>query len=309
MIDHDRLFKELLSTFFVEFLELFLPEVLDYLDPASLIPLDKEIFTDVTSGERYEADLVIQARFKNKTEAYFLIHVEHQSYTQVNFGRRMLRYFGRLLDQHDLEIYPIAIFSYDKPKRKEPHVYKMAFPNKLVLQFDYDVIQLNRLSWKNYLDRPNPVASALMAKMQIAPEDRVKVKIACLKMLVGLDLDPARTQLISGFVDTYLELEEEEKQEFQIELNKIIPPEKEEIMNIMTSWKREGIQEGIKEGIQEGRATLLIEMLNYRLGQLAPEVESRIKELPGPKIEELAKALFDFTQMPDLINWLDSHKQ
>jgi hypothetical protein len=27
MIDHDRLFKELLSTFFIEFLELFIPEV------------------------------------------------------------------------------------------------------------------------------------------------------------------------------------------------------------------------------------------------------------------------------------------
>lgn len=27
MIDHDQLFKELLSTFFVEFLELFLPQL------------------------------------------------------------------------------------------------------------------------------------------------------------------------------------------------------------------------------------------------------------------------------------------
>ncbi len=27
MIDHDRLFKELLSTFFVEFLELFFPDL------------------------------------------------------------------------------------------------------------------------------------------------------------------------------------------------------------------------------------------------------------------------------------------
>ncbi|MDB9313676.1 hypothetical protein PN462_11245 [Spirulina sp. CS-785/01] len=50
-IDHDRLFKELLSTFFIEFLELFFPAVLDYLDPDSIKFLDKEIFTDVTSGE------------------------------------------------------------------------------------------------------------------------------------------------------------------------------------------------------------------------------------------------------------------
>ena len=56
MIDHDRLFKELLSTFFVEFLELFFPDLSTGLVHDSVRFLDKEIFTDVTSGERYEAD-------------------------------------------------------------------------------------------------------------------------------------------------------------------------------------------------------------------------------------------------------------
>ena len=35
MTDHDRLFKELLSTFFVEFLELFLPQVARAIEPDS----------------------------------------------------------------------------------------------------------------------------------------------------------------------------------------------------------------------------------------------------------------------------------
>jgi hypothetical protein len=58
MIDHDRLFKELLTTFFVEFLELFFPEVVAYIERDALEFLDKEVFTDVTSGERYEADII-----------------------------------------------------------------------------------------------------------------------------------------------------------------------------------------------------------------------------------------------------------
>ena len=45
MIDHDRLFKELFSTFFVEFLELFFPQVAEYVAYGSLEFLDKEIFT------------------------------------------------------------------------------------------------------------------------------------------------------------------------------------------------------------------------------------------------------------------------
>ena len=42
-MDHDRLFKELLTTFFWEFVEAFLPEVAGYLEPASVVFLDKEV--------------------------------------------------------------------------------------------------------------------------------------------------------------------------------------------------------------------------------------------------------------------------
>ncbi len=47
-MDHDRLFKELLSTFFVEFVDLFLPDISAALDrTVAVVPMDKEIFTDV----------------------------------------------------------------------------------------------------------------------------------------------------------------------------------------------------------------------------------------------------------------------
>lgn len=69
-INHDRLFKELLTTFFVEFIELFFPDVVDYLEPDSLEFIDKEIFTDITAGARREADLLVKCRF-NGRENFF----------------------------------------------------------------------------------------------------------------------------------------------------------------------------------------------------------------------------------------------
>ena len=57
-MDHDRLFKELLTTFFGEFLELFFSELVADLDRDSIEFLDKEIFTDVTHGDRHAVDLV-----------------------------------------------------------------------------------------------------------------------------------------------------------------------------------------------------------------------------------------------------------
>lgn len=57
-------------------------------------------------------------------------------------------------------MYPIALFSYDSPKKAETNFHQVAFPNKVVLQFNYDVIQLNRLNWRECLQQQNPVASA-----------------------------------------------------------------------------------------------------------------------------------------------------
>lgn len=222
MIDHDRLFKELLSIFFVDFVELFLPEVLPYLDTSFLNFLDKEVFTDVTAGKRYETDLIVETKFLEQ-QTCFLIHVEHQSETEKDFSKRMFRYFARLYEKYDLPVYPVVIYSQDSPKRPEPSEHKISFPDRLVLDFRYRVIQLNRLNWRDFVDKSNPVASALMAKMGIAKEERAKVKLECLRLLTTLKLDPARMQLISGFIDTYLRLNEEEEKLFQEQLTVLKP--------------------------------------------------------------------------------------
>ena len=166
MRGHDRLFKELISTFFVEFLELFFPEVSCYVEAGSVEFLDEEIFIDVTSGERLEPDLVAKVRFKG-SPAFFIIHVENQAQAQPSFGRRFLRYFARLHDKHDLPVYPIVVFSFDSPRKQQPDVYRVEFPKKAVMEFRYDVIQLNRLSWRDFARKHSPVAAALMAKMDI----------------------------------------------------------------------------------------------------------------------------------------------
>src|SRR3954454_5387399 len=112
-MDHDRLFKELIRTFFVDFLELFLPDVAAYVDRSSIEFLDKEVFTDVTAGERHEVDLVVKVRFKGR-QAYFLIHVESQAQRRPEpFPKRMFRYYARIDEAHNLPVYPIAVFSYD----------------------------------------------------------------------------------------------------------------------------------------------------------------------------------------------------
>lgn len=298
-IDHDRLFKELLYTFFWEFLELFLPEVAEYVDKNSIVFLSQEIFVDVTAGDRREVDLVAKMRFRGR-ETCFLIHTEVQSYSQARFERRMFHYFARLDQIYDLPIYPVAVFSFDAPMREEPSNYKVEFTDRKILDFNFATIQLNRLNWRDFVKQRNPVAAALMAKMKIAPEDRAKVKLECLRLLARLQMDPARNDLISGFVDTYLRLNKTEEAAFKAELNKIELEEKEEIMQIVTSWMERGIEQGIE--------TLLWSQLNRRLGSVEPNLEEQIRALSVEQLQELGQALLDFGAEEDLLNWLNLNR-
>jgi len=89
MIDHDRLFKELLSNFFPEFIELFFPDISAYWERDSIEFLPQEVFTDVTEGERKILDIVLQASVRSQ-DTLFIIHTEHQSYSQTNFNQVFL---------------------------------------------------------------------------------------------------------------------------------------------------------------------------------------------------------------------------
>jgi len=281
MKDHDRLFKELISTFFLEFLELFFTDVLAYLEGGSIEFLDKEIFTDVTSGARLEPDLVAKVRFKGSS-AFFLIHVESQAQPQGDFGRRLFRYFSRLYDKYELPVYPIVIFSFDSPRTAQADTHVVAFPNKTVMEFRYDTVQLNRLNWRDFLNRPNPVAAALMAKMDIARGDRARVKLQCLRLLATLKLDRARMSLISGFIDTYLDLSTKEQKEFEAEVGALAADETESVMEIVTSWMRKGLAEGRREGRTEGRREGIEEgQLRATRTDVVEILQARFKRVPG----------------------------
>jgi hypothetical protein len=128
-------------------------------------------------------------------------------------------------------------------------------------------------------------------------------------MLVGLKLNPAQKRLLSGFIDTYLKLNLRETKEFSAEVAKAPLEERKEVMELTTSWKEEGIKEGLKkgkiEGKIEGKREMLTELISYRFGELDSAIEKRILALTDTQNNALAKALFDFKSLNDLINWLD----
>jgi Domain of unknown function (DUF4351)/Putative transposase, YhgA-like len=288
---HDQNFKELITTFFMEFLELFVPEVAATIDPTSITFLQQEYFIDLVEGETKIIDLLAKVKLAGE-DATFLVHIEPQSTERPAFPQRLFFYFARLHQKHLERIYPIAIFSYDRPKKAAKSQYKVEFPNLKVMEFNFMAIQLNRLDWRDFLDRSNPVAAALMAKMKIAKKDRPKVKAECLRLLVTLKLDPAKTRLISKFVDSYLRLDVKEKRTFQAEVDTMGLEQKEKIMQVTTSWG------------EEAQRSLVLRQLNRKVGAVSDRALVLINSLPSEKLEFLGEALLDFVSIADLDNWL-----
>lgn len=305
-IDHDQLFKQLLSTFFLEFLDLFAHELAGYIDRESLEFLPQEYFTDLIEGERRAMDLVARVNLRRRPnepevgKVWVIINCEHQSSSEANFHRRMFFYFAQLHREYLESVYPIAIFSFDKPQRQEDNKYRLKLPGLDVLEFNFLKIQLNQLNWRDFLKQKNPVAAALMSKMKIEKKDRAKVKVECLRAIATLKLDPARVSVLSGFVDTYLNLNQVEVVEFEREVANIkIGSEKEQVMQIVTSWMEQGEQMATLKSVSR--------VLTRRVGELEVDVNERLSKLSITQLESLLDAALDFQRVDELISWLDAN--
>ncbi len=297
-IYHDRLFKELLETFFSEFIEIFFPQVYEAIDLEDIRFLQQELFTDVTRGDKHLVDILVQTRLKEEP-GIILVHIENQANRQKDFAERMFVYFGRLYQEHRCRILPIAVFSYPQ-KQDEPDYFKLGFPFMTVLDFRFMILELKKHNWRDYVRSNNPVGGALLSKMGYEEEEKVHVKLEFLRMLVRMELDPARMTLLTGFFETYLRLNEEEESILESEIGRIDAKEAERMIEITTSWE----QKGKKEGRMEGQADLLIRLLYRKFTDVPSEIENRIRTLPPEKLQSLADAIFDLKSVDDVKSFL-----
>ncbi|QKY70769.1 Rpn family recombination-promoting nuclease/putative transposase [Lentibacillus sp. CBA3610] len=251
-IRHDQLFKELIDTFFAECLEVFFPEVHHHIDFSSIKPLSSEVFTDMIEGESRHADIVIEARLKGQN-TLIIIHVEPQSSGQPHFHERMYHYFSLLYNKYRRPIVPIAVFSYDE-NRYERDQFTIEFPFFHVLTFNFLMLELRKMNWREYLQSNNPVAAALLSKMNFTEKERIKVRKEFLRMLMNMELNQAKTYWLNGFFETYLKLDEGEEETVMEEIKRTEDDEK--LSMLPNFWeergkmneKREIAREMLKEG-------------------------------------------------------------
>ena len=70
--------------------------------------------------------------------------------------------------------------------------------------------------------------------------------------------------------------------------------------------KAEGKAEGLEIGLQQEKA-LILKLLNRKLGDLSPQLQSRVGALSIECVESLGESLLDFDSIADLEVWLNQN--
>ncbi|GEA25622.1 hypothetical protein MiAbW_00158 [Microcystis aeruginosa NIES-4325] len=82
---------------------------------------------------------------------------------------------------------------------------------------------------------------------------------------------------------------------------------REEIMResvIYQDIRESGKAQGREEGRREEAVSLILRLLNRRLGEISSTLSQQIRELSLEELETLGEALLDFTSLTDLTDWL-----
>ncbi|WP_148288924.1 MULTISPECIES: DUF4351 domain-containing protein [Kamptonema] len=111
-------------------------------------------------------------------------------------------------------------------------------------------------------------------------------------------------KLIAGFVDVYLRLNAEEEILFKADIAQLEPEKEAVVMDIVTSWMEEGLRQGLQQGLQQGELAIVQLLLTQRIGTIPPELQEIVSQLSLAQLENLAKALLNFSSTEDLRNWL-----
>ncbi|MEX0271447.1 Rpn family recombination-promoting nuclease/putative transposase [Leptolyngbyaceae cyanobacterium UHCC 1019] len=73
---------------------------------------------------------------------------------------------------------------------------------------------------------------------------------------------------------------------------------------IYQELREEAREEVRREERLKGERSLILRLLNRRVGELTQQARSQIEQLSVPQLEDLGEALLDFSSMADLENWL-----
>ena len=278
----DNVCKLLAEKYPLDFARWLLPE-----EPQSVKVLKTEL-----SIEPIRADFVTFLKSENQ-----ILHIEFQtlSTSRKPIPFRVLDYYIRLKRLYpECTIIQVVIFLQET---KDENAFINVYQDVNTTHY-YQVIRMWEQDPVLFLNNPALLPLAPLTRTN-APQDllsqvaesvakieEIEIKrdiVACTEILAGLRFEK---KLISQLL-------------------------REDIMRESVIYQdifQKGEKQGEKLGRTEGEQRTIIRLLTRRFGELDSSLVDRIKTLNIEKLDNLADALLDFSNINDLVNWLNDNQ-
>ncbi|MBC2768300.1 hypothetical protein [Pusillimonas minor] len=303
--DFDGIWKDALTRWLPDCIELFWPEVHAQVDwHIAPVLLDKELqsLRKINKRSVRYVDHLAQLQLLGGSVALLLIHIEVQAgKVSLDLAQRMLVYRFRLMEKHPHHSHFSCAILLDRADGADTESYRAAVGSNELL-FTFPVINLAK--WAARTDElrdiapNNPFAVVVLAQLacratQASAESRLVSKLELAKLLKywGYDVDQ-RTGLLR-IIDSLLLLPEELDNNF---FNTLTLIEDEQTMAYITSieriyWQRhidERKQGWFDEGSTKGAANVLQTLLQQKFGPLPDWAADQIHQADTSTLQRWA---------------------
>ena len=307
-MDYDARFKALLTNFFREFLELFVPEFaaqIDWRHPP--VFLDKELQSIALESGPKTVDLLVKVWSKEAPrhgtqERLCLIHIEVEARRSRDaLGKRVSHYINRIDEKFDLPVLPIAVYLNVRGDGIGWQTRELTCWGHTIVSYHFPYIGLPALDGAQFAESLNPVALALTGLMNVSPADRARIKAEALWRMEKLKLDLRQKALLANSVEAFTVLNVEQRAEFD-ELLKSSRFQKVRVMQktIYEEYAERYAERVEQSAEQRGRRSLAERILKSRFGALPAKSRRRLEALSVEQLEQLAERIVSAESLADL---------
>ncbi|AMW27523.1 Rpn family recombination-promoting nuclease/putative transposase [Arthrospira platensis] len=228
-----------------------------------------------------------------------ILHLEFQTQPDPTIPFRMLDYWVRVYRRFpECQMRQVVIYLRESSS-------DLVYQTQLEIaqtRHKFQVIRLWEESVDTFINVPGLLPFAILAQTGDRQKllERVAEKINAIADRRTQNNVAASTAILAGLVLDKVLIKRLLRQE--------IMQESVIYQDIWEEALERGLQEGLQQGVTEGEKALILRLLNRRLGSLPETVIGQINQLPLPALEELGEALLDFSEIDDLLEWLQSHQ-
>jgi hypothetical protein len=302
----DNAWKDALDRSFREFMEFFFPAIAAEIDWSRGYEfLDKEL-AQITRDHRVRRRLVdklVKVWLLDGTEKWLLIHLEVQAAARKGFAKRIYIYNYRIFDRYDVEVVSLVLITGGSKSYKEDSYEAKRWGCELTFRFPVVKMVDYEERWAELEAARNPFALAVMAHLRVrqARGDNEK-KYAWKRELIFRLYERGYSKLeifaFFRFIDWVMELPRELSEKLKTEVQEY---QEKKRMPYISSWERLVMEDGARN--------MLLNLLEFKIGELDEKTKSRIHKLQQSDLDALGKDLFSFNRLQDLKKWLTLHQK